>query len=130
MTAPKVCLNPACQREFVRDPKQASKDFNARKYCSAFCSATVARKRPVEPETKTCLRDGCGTVYVRGATEIPSRWNARKFCSSSCSVKAHRPAKAEPAPVVETTGTYRPVWRPCGFALRPGDEGYDDGVAS
>lgn len=130
MTAAKTCLNPACQREFVRDPKRSPKDFDARKYCSVFCAATVSKKRPKEVETKTCLRDGCGTVYVRGATEIPSRWNSRKFCSSSCSVKARRPAKAEPAPVVETTGTYRPVWRPPGFVLRPGDEGYDAEVAS
>jgi hypothetical protein len=74
--------------------------------------------------------DPTGRTHCRECRRARHRDAERKRAKRPPAVKARRPVKPTPAPVVETTGTYRPVWRPPGFVLRPGDEGYDGGVAS
>jgi hypothetical protein len=80
---PRVCLNPACRREFT-----PSKFQKSALYCSVECRQVVyavkrRRNTPIRP--RTCANPSCGHVFTPGRQQ-----QSAKFCSVFCRTEAYK----------------------------------------
>lgn len=82
-----------------------------------------AGRRP----TKPC--ECCGTAIEMPPGLGAKRWAARRFCTLECAARHRRGEAPAAAPTTQANAPAapRPMWRPAGFALRPGDAGYGGG---
>ena len=126
---PKVCEQ--CNTTFAGKKTQ--------RFCSRSCSVTntnEARKANPLPLAGACTAGHSfteantyltkdGRRICRECKRLRER-DARRKAGKRPSVKAVPPPSQTPPPQApQVASVARPVWRPSGFVLRPGDEGYE-----
>jgi len=108
----------------------------AQSFCSRSCAARHTnhiRETTVRPPLEACPQQHPYTeknTYTSADGRRHCRECKRDRERIAQRKRDKRPPKPTPTTVTAWPTVLRPLWRPRGFVLRPGDQGYEDQVAS
>ncbi len=92
-----------CGMSYDRKRREATHDWQSRRFCSRECAHAAPLGSVPPPRTKACLN--CGAMFTRPPGDGRERWLKRLYCSQTCAAHAAGRPPLPRTKVCEACGT-------------------------